>query len=206
MWIRRGSFVVLVGMLFYSFLYDTAWGKRPPMGLSSQKSWPQGAMLVPVILLCAVYGVFAYVQFQYFFGGKLPATLTYSAYAREGFGQLIAVSLINFTVVGLTVLKTGPTRGSRVLCLVLIALTGLLLYSAFLRLKLYIDTYGLTMMRILPLWLMGYLGVLAVLTGIRLFTEKLRLVAVAGAIGVVWYVALNVPNWAAIIAGYQPMV
>ncbi|MEZ4508571.1 MAG: DUF4153 domain-containing protein [Eubacteriales bacterium] len=49
-------------------------------------------------MLLAAYALFTYVQFTYLFGGTLPVDLTYSEYARAGFGQFLVVTLVNFTV------------------------------------------------------------------------------------------------------------
>ena len=52
-------------------------------------------------LLCILYLFFSVVQILYLFIGnmKLPENYTYASYAREGFFQLLAVSIINFLLV-----------------------------------------------------------------------------------------------------------
>ena len=81
--------------------------------------------------------------------------------------------------------------------------TALLLASAAARLLLYIGAYGLTMMRILPLWLMVYLAALILLCGLRLWRERLPLLRIAAATLLYWYVALNLPDWSAVIELYN---
>lgn len=195
--------VLLTAMLFYAFLYNEVWNKHRPLEAKAAKNWHPSAFAVIMGMLAVVYGVFAYVQFQQLFGGKLPAGSTYSAYAREGFWQLIVVTVINFSLIGVSWEKTEKNGFVTGLTAVLLAANALLLASAVKRLLLYIGAYGLTMMRILPLWLMVYLAILVVLFVVRLFREKLPLTRIGGLLLVGWFVALNVPNWNRMIMRYN---
>ena len=81
--------------------------------------------------------------------------------------------------------------------------TVLLLASAALRVLLYVGAYGLTMRRILSLWLMAYLAALSVLTAVRLVRERLPLVRIMGVALAFWFAALYAPDWYALISGYN---
>ena len=87
--------------------------------------------------------------------------------------------------------------------ILLLVSTGLLLASAVIRLLLYISAYGLTMLRILPLWFMAYLAALLVLCAVRLKKTSLPLLRVGAMALLLWYVCLNIPNWASIILRYN---
>lgn len=102
-------------------------------------------------LLNALFLVFIGFQFVYFFGGDALVQqqgITYANYAREGFFQLLAVSAIVFGiswfVYAQTQLRQWALRG---LMFALIAETGVVIVSAVRRLLLYVDTYGLTVLR-----------------------------------------------------------
>ena len=59
-------------------------------------------LLTILILINAVYLVFSFIQFAYLFGGSsyiLPSSFTYAEYARRGFAELTAVTIINFTII-----------------------------------------------------------------------------------------------------------
>ena len=197
-------FVVLTtAALFYSFLFNTAFRKASPLLPAKPGTFPASAFLVILSLLAAAYGVFTYVQFKYFFSGVLPEGITYSAYARQGFGQLMAVSIINFSVTGLSIKKAPRTRGLTIMNGLVLLFTGLILYSAALRLMMYTSAYGLTMMRILPMWLMAYLGVMTLLFLLRLICPRLPLTRAGLLMLAVWYVVLNVPDWAGVITRYN---
>ena len=79
----------------------------------------------------------------------------------------------------------------------------LLLASAALRVLLYVGAYGLTMRRILSLWLMAYLAALSALTAVRLVRERLPLVRIMGVALAFWFAALYAPDWYALIGGYN---
>lgn len=192
--------IVAATILFYSFLYNSRWGKRKELTASERPKAPPVTASVVLVLLLLVYAVFAYVQFRYFFSGQLPADMTYSEYARSGFWELIVVMLINisaYTAINALCREGGALR---VLQCLLMAATALLLTSAIMRLIMYISAYGLTIMRILPLWLMIWLAAMIVLAVVRLFRKRTPMLRIAAISLVWWYVALNMPNWAQIIS------
>ncbi|WP_245856066.1 DUF4173 domain-containing protein [Paenibacillus rigui] len=74
-------------------------------------------MTTVLTMLVAVYVLFAVVQFSYFFGsgaGLLPEGVTYAEYARRGFAELVIVTIINFTVLMITLYGVDRTpQGER---------------------------------------------------------------------------------------------
>ena len=151
--------------------------------------------------LLLIYAVFAYVQFAYLMGLRgLPAELTYSEYARQGFSELVWVSIINLFVFGLCLARGEESKPLRGLMFALLAATLILLYSAAMRLILYTEAYGLTFMRLLPLWFMAFLLFVLLLCTVRLIRRKLHLVRIAAMGLVVWYLLLNVVNVDGLIA------
>jgi hypothetical protein len=116
----------------------------------------------------ALFAVFVAVQFRYFFGGHGNITVagyTYAEYARRGFAELVVVAVC---ALGLMLLLQSATRrgsaaarwGFNLLCVLLAALTGVLLASAFQRLLLYEEAYGFTRLRTYPHVFMVWVGVL----------------------------------------------
>ena len=82
----------------------------------------------------------------------LPEGITYSQYAHQGFWQLIAVSLINFTAVLICQMVFGENRILKVLLTVVSACTCIMIVSAAYRMILYVSEYYLTFLRVLVLW------------------------------------------------------
>lgn len=196
------AIVLCVALPFYSFFYG-ARHRLPQLRPLPEARWSDVTLGVAILLPLVAYAVFLGLQFSYLFGGVLPQAYTYSEYANAGFRELIAVSLLNFTLLALSV-RYGARGGLlRLIEWLLLLSTVLLLASAALRVLLYVGAYGLTMRRILSLWLMAYLAALSALTAVRLVRERLPLVRIMGVALAFWFAALYAPDWYALIGGYN---
>lgn len=133
---------------------------------------------LPLIVLAALFAAFNAVQLAVLFGGyeKVLAKtgLTYAEYARQGFWQLLVVTLLTVVVIALA-LRWAP-RGTdrdrllvRAVLGVICVLTLVVVASALRRMDLYVDAYGLTRLRIsvagAELWL-GLLIILIMAAGV----------------------------------------
>ena len=193
--------MLLVAMLFYSFLYAMTWQRPAVLDAPYRKAFDPAGVLAALGLLLAVYAVFAAFQFTYLTGlAGLPAELTYSEYAVRGFQELCAVAAINFIAFGICLAYTKESPALRPALLALLGATALLLLSALYRLMLYIRAYGLTINRILPLWFMLFLLAALVLAAVKLYRPKLRLIRLLAGVLVAWYLCLSALNLDAIIA------
>ncbi|MHA6784586.1 DUF4153 domain-containing protein [Pseudonocardia saturnea] len=144
---------------------------------------------LPVGLLVGLFALFVGVQFATLFGSDahvLATTgLTYAEYARSGFWQLLAVTVLALGVIVLGARWAPPRAGRRGLLSALAGLTLVIVASALSRMWLYQEAYGFTVLRLLvlvcELWLgLGFVLVLAtVLT--RRPRRPLRVMVVTGA-------------------------
>ncbi|WP_260333170.1 DUF4153 domain-containing protein [Streptomyces beigongshangae] len=127
---------------------------------------------LPLVVLAALFAAFNAVQLAVLFGGY-DAVLektgqTYSAYARQGFWQLLLVTLLTLLVVVLA-LRWAPRDGARDRTLVravlgtLCALTLVVVASAVRRMDMYVEAYGLTRLRISVVTAELWLGLVIVL-------------------------------------------
>lgn len=91
-------------------------------------------------------------------GVALPDGLTYAEYAHQGAYPLLFAALLagGFALLAQPFLDGRPML--RTLLLLWVAQTALLVASSMLRLDLYIDTYGLTRMRVLAFIWMAVIG------------------------------------------------
>lgn len=194
-WFWRVVVVFIGSMLFYSLFYNLTWGKPDADLMPVRQNWKFAGPGVVMLMLLAAYALFTYVQFTYLFGSTLPVTMTYSEYARDGFGQFVAVTLINFTLLGLSLTKSEPGKAIRVLQSLLIAASLIVLASAAWRMWLYVDAYGLTMRRVLPLWLMAYFMFLAVVGAVRVYHEKTPFLRIGAFALVYWYALFICIDW-----------
>lgn len=182
----------LMGMLFYSLFFSLHYVERKPLPALSIGAWEPVTLLIPLGVILVCYALFGYVQFSYLFASRgLPEGLTYSRYAVEGFRQLMWVAAINFALFGLCVRFVKPTKAVTGLLIALLLATVLLLISALTRLGLYIDAYGLTIRRILSLWMMVYLCAFTAMCAIKLFFRRFALLKYAALVFIGWYLALN---------------
>jgi hypothetical protein len=116
--------------------------------------------------LAALFALFVVIQVHYLFGGddrvRSSIGLTYADYARRGFFELVAVAALLLPV--LLLADWARTRSwrslttFRVLVGVLAALLLVVVASAFERLRIYIDAYGLTALRFYAAALLAWLA------------------------------------------------
>jgi hypothetical protein len=106
---------------------------------------------VTLALIAALFAIFVTLQLAYLFGGRNTldaAAITYSAYARRGFFELIgAVALVGALLFGLELAVHRRGRAYLAAALTLLALTAVVLASAWYRLDLYQQAYGWTELR-----------------------------------------------------------
>ncbi len=202
--IFHGIIIIILTLTMFSFIWNICYAQIKPIKpvqnirLDSLIS----SIVLGVILVC--YCLFCLVQFTYLFAGTgLPNNLTYSAYAREGFWQLIAVAGINLFIFAIVLTYAGQTKPLRLMLFTLIACTLMMQISAFVRLKLYIDVFGWTWLRLLAMWFVFYLFVVLGLCIVRMMREKLPLVAVGFLVLLVWFTALGYMNPDAFIANHN---
>lgn len=126
-----------------------------------------------MLLVCVVYAVFCGFQIMYLFAGgffALPEGITFSDYARGGFFQLLAVTIINVVLMVLCTTFFEESRLLRFLLTFMTACTYIMIFSAGYRMVLYVDAYKLTFLRLLVLLALLIIGL--VLAGVIISVYK----------------------------------
>jgi len=121
-------------------------------------------------VVCAVYLVFIFSQLPYFFSaftGVRPAGwLYYSEFARHGFFELCWIAAINLTILIASNLCNKKLRIEsktlKIFNIVLASITLVLIATAFSKMALYINVFGLTMLRLLPCVFMVFMAIVFV--------------------------------------------
>ena len=178
--------LILVGFfIFYSFLWNSRYGKckNADNTVKIKKEYKVDNLITYIILssVLILYILFCAIQFTYLFASAgLPAGISYSDYAREGFAQIVVISGINLVIFGCA-LKYGKINNEnkkdiviKVMLYILIALTGIMLISGFMRLSLYINTFGMTFLRLISAWFIIYLSLVLILCAGRMIHEQIR--------------------------------
>ncbi len=144
---------LLLGLLAFSFLYaQTALERLPER--EAKPPFPAGALALPMLLLCALYALFAAVQFIYLFGGREAAAMRggYAQYARSGFFELAAICALNLLLAGVAVRRSGGAIIVRAAAVGMYAFTMVMLASSAWRMSLYTARYGLSFLRLITYW------------------------------------------------------
>ncbi|MGD6802851.1 DUF4153 domain-containing protein [Rossellomorea vietnamensis] len=193
------AFILIVSLLLYTFVRilrrdHSSYSRQ----LKNKKVKLEGIIVITVLIfLNGLYALFTFVQFQYFFSDTLISGLTYADYARRGFFELIVVTLINWTIV-VAVIKTMDMETKKMNVLInallslLVGMSGIMLYSAGMRLTLYEEAYGFTMARILAHAFMVWIGVILTFTFIKIWYNTLSLSRFYIISTFVFYSALNI--------------
>lgn len=128
-----------------------------------------------------VYGVYLLSQLAYLsggFAGILPQGYTLAQYARRGFFEMAILSGGNLTLIifclGLVRKKEAAPLSTRLLCLFFGIVTLFFIATASAKMFLYIDSYGLTRLRVLTQIIMLFLAVTTLVVMLWLFIPKLR--------------------------------
>lgn len=82
---------------------------------------------------------------------QIPNGYIYSSYAREGFFQLLFVTIINFSIILYLIYKTNVIKENKIirnLVLILISFSVLLIFNSYYRMFLYIGKFGFTNLRL----------------------------------------------------------
>lgn len=130
--------------------------------------------------VCVVYLVYLLSQLSYFvggFSGLLPEGYTMADYARRGFFEMAWLSILNLTIITLSIALVAPKNGAaplftRILCLFIGLVSLALVGTASAKMFLYIGSYGLTRLRLLTEVIMIFIALTVIFVSIWLFARK----------------------------------
>lgn len=153
-------------------------------------------------VLNIIYLIFCYIQVKSLFTIE---NIKFSSYARQGFFQLMIVSLINI----LTILKATNkdlketeknVKYKKTMCIIMLVFTLIIIISSFVRMSLYQQNYGDTRLRILVNFSLITEIILLVPTAIYIINSKINLTKSYLIILITMYCIINLANIDYIIA------
>lgn len=201
--------VTIVTCLGFSYLWSLFHSKTASTDIiSGTKILPPVAFLDSItvttilILIDALYVFFIAIQFSYLFGSLtdgLPHNFTYAQYARKGFFELVAVTLINLGILigNINYVKASGSKIDKVVKVLnttLVISTFIMLLSAHIRMSLYEEAFGFTYLRVLTHAFMGYLFVLFVVSLAKIWRQTIPLLKSYIVISIVAYSLVNYIN------------
>jgi hypothetical protein len=202
-WIVAGLLAVSAGGL--PALEGASLGAAAPTrSMSLGRTLGTTEAIVVLVGVDVVVGLFVVLQLAYLFGGLdtlAAAGMTYSAYARRGYFELVAAAGLSGGILVALEYLAVRSRPYLAFATLLVGLTLVVLASAALRLQLYQDAYGWTELRLYVavsiVAMAATLGTLAVF----LLKDRTRWLGHAMVvIGVVSLVGLNLIAPAAFVA------
>ena len=144
-----------------------------------------------LIAVSVVYVVYLISQLAYFsggFAGVLPEEFTVAEYARRGFFEMAWICLVNLLTMCLAVGLCRKKEGrspllTRLLCLFVGLVTLFLVVSASAKMFMYIESFGLTRLRVLTEVIMIFMGLTTLTVCAWLFIPKLPYMKVVLLVG-----------------------
>lgn len=224
--ILRTITLIIMWPAFFGVLWGLARTSKPSQAVTSTTSsfaralrLPATTALILLGTLVLVYLAFIWVQAVYLFGGRASALATgsYSEYARSGFFQLVTVAVINIAVALLAAYSAHNRREDegglspsplpailvRAGVILLLVQTGVILASALMRMNLYVEVYGLSLLRILTYLGMAFIAICLLITCLYTFRQTTPIFATFFVSGIVLWAAFNLINPEMRIASYN---
>ncbi|MUM16057.1 DUF4173 domain-containing protein [Mycobacterium sp. CBMA271] len=206
---------IVVGALVGAFALGAIYVlSKPPtfdrMAPTEPKKLPRWEWSLPLAALNLLFIAFVGVQISVLFGGdehvQVTEGLTYAEYARQGFWQLLFVTILVMGVIAVAIRVAGREDARdrlylRVLIGGLCLTTLVIVASAIHRMSLYEGAYGYSVERLLVRWIelgMGLVLVMILVAGIRMSARWLPTVVVAvGAFGMLGLAIFNPEGYVA---------
>ena len=152
--------------------------------------------------LNVIYLIFCYIQIKSLF--MRQTNINYAEYARQGFFQLMIVSLINLYTILLAKKREmqDETKNKyiKIMCFAMIVFTFIILISAAYRMYLYESAYGYTFLRLLVYCILFTEAVMLIPTILYIIDKKINLPIVYFVIVMSVYICMNFANFENIIA------
>ncbi len=212
-------FAVPIGMYIFGLyasantklMKDTITTENCKKGFDAIKILPQTTALTAVLPILFVYVIYFISQWKYYisgFTGILPEDFSYAEYARQGFFQLCAVSVMNLIIiVSIVIFMKRSNKISatvlKILTSVFCVFTLILISTAIAKLVMYIDCYGLTQKRIYAMWLMIVIASIYIIVALSQFVSRIKAVTTSISVCIILFTVLSLCNINGIIAEYN---
>ena len=198
--------VLIILMFFYisGFFINmlSKFDKKIEVTQKEEKPKENLTINMTLTVLNILYLAFCFVQIKSLFTIE---NIKYSSYARQGFFQLMLVSLINLvTILKATNKKLVETekqkKYKKFMCIIMLLFTLIIIISSFCRMTLYQEQYGDTRLRILVDFILLTEVILLVPIAIYIKTSKINLAKSYLVIITIMYCFVNLINIDYIIA------
>lgn len=209
---------VIFGALLFVFLLPLMFAaQRGELRADANGKAPRIAVLEPLTVavvlgsVSALYLVYLVSQLSYLvggFAGMLPEDMTFSAYARRGFGEMCALCVLNLALIFFArlFLRDGEERLPGCIRILVVFISGFSLFliaAALAKMLLYIRTYGLTFLRIATSVFMLFLFFVFIAFIVRCFCEGFKHIRAILLCGLLIATAASVADLEALTVRYN---
>lgn len=162
--------------------------------------------------IAVCYLLYLFSQLAYFFSafkGFLPDdTITYSEYARKGFFEMCIIAVINLCVVFLSIVLAKKQNGKvcvgiKITATFISVFTLIIISTAISKMVLYINEFGMTVLRIGTSAFMVFLSVVFIAVILRIYINKINIVKTALITAGIVVLLLGTVNINALCARYN---
>lgn len=200
--IIRLILIICIFIYLSSFFYNiTKYEEEPVLENYTNESKKIESMTLKMVLtaLNIVYLIFCIIQINSLFMQK--TNINYADYARQGFFQLMIVSIINLIVI-LIAKKYGEENNKYInfMEILMIIFTLIIIVSSAVRMYFYEQAYGYTLLRLLVYCVLLTEAILLIPTILYILNKHRNLIKTYFTIIVVMYIGMNIINFDAIIA------
>ena len=210
------SVVVFIGVILFAITckYELNKSESKPFQLDKTRFINTPFAITFLGLIAFVYLVYMFSQTAYFFSafsGILPAgyEFSFSEYARRGFFETEAIAFINLVIMvlsmWLTVRRENGTLNPIVKGILTFigVFTILFIATAISKMFMYIDEYGLTVLRLCTSAFMLATAIVIIAFIIRIFNPRLRTIKYAVLISMLIFTVLSLCGIERTIAQYN---
>lgn len=203
-----------IGMAFLVVAYGLSLKHRRTIALGESK-FPgiEGVYILSFLsVISVIYVMYLFSQLAYFFSafrGFLPeGDITVAQYARTGFFEMSAIAAINLALVIGAMLLAKKKNGKvghpiKAVCSFISLFTLMIIATALSKMVLYIDSFGMTELRLTTSAFMVFLAVVFLATILRIYWRPINVVKTALLTAGVLLVILGVGNVNALCARYN---
>lgn len=198
--------ILMIAVYLIALLYNVLEDNFTEKEVGEKKNWTIDRTIGNTILtiLNLVYLVFCYIQISVLFmrTGNM-GDFDYASYARQGFFQLMAVSVINLVIILITSKRNEINKKlnyTKVMNLCLSMFTLIILFSSFYRMYLYEQEYGYTFLRLMVCVALITEAILIIPTVMYILDMKINLTKTYFVVIIIMYIIVNYMNIDNVIA------
>jgi len=204
-------FILIAALYIFGYMWGFKYSYVDKANLKTNKekaAWEPVTLLTIIFIINAVYLLFSIVQFSYLYCGGangLPNNFSFSEYARRGFFELVAITIINFAILLISMKfmsKENNTlnKVAKISFSLLVVFTLNMLFSAHFKMTLYENAFGFTYLRVFVHLFMVLLFLLLLIVLLGIWYERTPIGKASIIVTVIMYLVLNYANVDAFIA------